>query len=115
MPHRRLCLILFALSLLVISYLALSPTPPKAADLAWDKLNHFAAFGALAVLGGLSWPARKQLLAAALLAYGVLIEILQTQVPGRSAEWADLLADGIGVLLGLSLLALLRRVRRRQG
>ena len=115
MPHlRRLALAFFVLSLLVISYLALSPTPPKAADLGWDKLNHFGAFGTLTILGGLAWPGRRLLLAAGLLAYGGLIEILQTQVPGRSAEWVDLLADGIGILLGLAVLLLLSRVAGRQ-
>lgn len=104
---------LFALTLLAVSYLALSPAPPKAADLGWDKLNHFAAFGTLTVLGGLSWPARLWRTAAALLAYGGLIELLQTQVPGRSAEWADLLADGIGILLGLALTRVLRRLAGR--
>jgi VanZ family protein len=38
---------------------------------------------------------------AALLAYGGLIEILQSLTPYRSAEWADLLADGLGLAIGL--------------
>lgn len=110
MPQlRRLALAVFVLSLLVISYLALTPTPPRAADLGWDKLNHFSAFGTLTVLGGLAWAGRRGRVAWALLAYGGLIELLQTQVPGRSAEWADLLADGIGILLGLAMLRLLSR------
>ncbi len=104
---------LFALALVVISYLALSPAPPQAADLGWDKLNHFSAFGTLVLLGGLAWPAGLGRLAWALLGYGGLIEILQTQVPGRSAEWADLLADGIGILLGLALTLVLRRLAGR--
>ena len=103
---------LFVLTLLAVSYLALTPTPPKAADLGWDKLNHFSAFGTLTVLGGLAWPGRLARLSLGLLAYGGLIEVLQTQVPGRSAEWADLLADGVGILLGLALLRLLRRLAR---
>lgn len=115
MQHfRRLALALFVLSLLAISYLALTPTPPKAADLGWDKLNHFSAFGTLTALGGLAWPGRHWILATGLLAYGGLIEILQTQVPGRSAEWTDLLADGIGILLGLTALLLLSRVAGRK-
>lgn len=96
--------------LMAVSYLALTPTPPKAADLGWDKLNHFSAFGTLMVLAGRVWPGRWMLGALGLLAYGGLIELLQTQVPGRAAEWADLLADGIGILLGLALLAALRRL-----
>ncbi|RZA07387.1 MAG: VanZ family protein, partial [Proteobacteria bacterium] len=32
--------------------------------------------------------------------YGGLIEVLQSLTPDRSAEWADLLADGIGLGVG---------------
>ncbi|MBB2484390.1 VanZ family protein [Mitsuaria sp. WAJ17] len=105
---------LFALTLFAVSYLALCPAPPRAADLGWDKLNHFSAFGMLTLLGSLAWPGRQGRLAGGLLAYGGLIEILQTQVPGRAAEWADLLADGIGILLGLGLLLVLRRLSGRK-
>ncbi|MGM9515965.1 VanZ family protein [Roseateles sp. DB2] len=98
---------LFIAALLAISCLALSPSPPKAADLGWDKLNHLSAFGLLMLLAGLAWPRRWRQAALGLMAYGGLIELLQTQVPGRSAEWADLLADALGLLLGLSLLRLL--------
>ena len=40
-----------------------------------------------------AWPRRRVALWIGLLAYGGAIEILQSQVPGRSGEWADLLAD----------------------
>jgi len=33
-------------------------------------------------------------------AYGALIEILQSFTTFRSADWHDLLADGLGLLLG---------------
>jgi VanZ family protein len=112
-PDRR-ALALFVCVLVVVSYLALTPTPPKAADLGWDKLNHFSAFSTLTVLGALAWRRTPWRVALGLLAYGGLIELLQTQVPGRAADWADLLADGIGILLGLAFLAALRRFSRRR-
>jgi len=34
-----------------------------------------------------------------------LIEVLQLFVPGRSSEWGDLLADGIGIVFGMGLAA----------
>lgn len=96
----------------VISYLALSPAPPKQMNLGWDKLNHLSAFATLALLGRLAWPRRTLVVPLALLAYGAAIEVLQSQVPGRSGEWPDLLADALGLLLGsLASWALSRLLR----
>lgn len=40
------------------------------------------------------------MLLPSLLAYGAFIEILQSFTPDRYAEWSDLWADGVGLLLG---------------
>lgn len=66
----------------------------------WDKTNHLLAFTVLAWLGCESFPQRTPSLLFGLLAYGALIEILQSFTPYRIAEWHDLLADGLGLLLG---------------
>jgi len=50
-----------------------------------------------------------------LLVYGGLIEVLQLFVPGRSAEWGDLLADGIGIVFGIGLAAFVLRPRLARG
>lgn len=100
------------LLLLVISVLALSPAPPRTLDSGWDKLNHLAAFVALAVAASLSTQATLShalRCAIGLLSYGALIEILQSQLPPREGDWADLLADAIGIALGLAIAALARR------
>ena len=96
--------------LCVIAWLALTPVPPRQADLGWDKLNHLSAFGTLAVVAVLGRCGPYGRIAAGLLAYGGLIELLQTFVPNRSGEWADLLADGVGIALGLLLAAGWRRL-----
>ena len=98
--------------LCVITLLALAPAPPKEADLGWDKLNHFAAFAALAVVATLGYARTTVAVAIGLLAYGALIELLQSLTPSRSAEWADLVADGIGIGIGLLVAALLARLVR---
>lgn len=118
--HRRgLWRAVLLVLLLVISVLALAPAPPKALDTGWDKLNHFGAFGALAISACFATRASARHaagVAAALLAYGGLIEILQTFVPPREGDWADLLADAIGIALGLAVAALARRfTATRQG
>ena len=98
-----------------VSYLALTPSPPKGVDLGWDKLNHASAFAALALAACLGWPEMrygKAPMLAALLAYGGAIEIIQLFVPGRSCEWGDLLADAVGISLGALLAAGVLRLSR---
>ena len=84
--------------------LALVPSPPQTLDTGWDKLNHVLAFAALAFCARLAaegsrWPALRW--QALVLAWGVLIELAQTQVPGRHGEWPDVVADAVGMGLGL--------------
>jgi VanZ family protein len=100
--------------LCVISVLALSPTPPREADLGWDKLNHLAAFGALAVTASLGFGRAWARVGVSLLGYGALIEVVQAFIPNRSSDWDDLLADAVGIVLGLALAAGASRLFRRR-
>lgn len=89
---------------LAICWLAFDPAPPRGVDTGWDKANHALAFAAVGAAARLAFPAaRTPSLVAGGMAYGAFIEIVQSQVPGRSAEWADLLADAVGLALGLML------------
>ncbi|MDH4393480.1 MAG: VanZ family protein [Aquabacterium sp.] len=107
-PRAALCWrAVLGLLLAVVTWLALTPAPPSQAGLLWDKLNHCAAFASLAVAGTLGFQRRWWAVALGLLAYGGPIEVLQAFTPTRVGEWADLLADGIGIALGLGLAAAL--------
>ncbi len=93
-----------------VAYLALIPAPPVLIDTGWDKANHTLAFGTMAFTAFLSCRrsnAKRLLLMGLLFTYGGLIEILQMNVPSRSADWADLLADTVGIALGAALASLL--------
>jgi len=113
---RKVWRLLMAVAVVAISWLAFSPNPPPAADLGWDKANHFTAFGTLAFVGmqclrrgtGRPW-----WVLAALLAFGVLIELVQSQIPGRDAEARDVLADMIGAVAGLAIHGLVNRLLSR--
>lgn len=107
---RRAWRLLLALLLAAASWLAFMPQPPGMPG--GDKLHHLLGFAVLTAVGVLGFePRRRTLLAVAgaLLLYGAFIEAVQSQLPWRTAEWADLLADGIGVLIGAIGATLLRR------
>jgi len=101
---RRAWRALLGLLLIAITWLALVPHPPKFATTGWDKSNHALAFASLAFTCVWAlWPRPRQwwLLALAVLAYGGAIEITQSYLPPREGDWFDLLADGVGIALGL--------------
>ena len=91
------------LSLLPVQYL-----PPQAFSL-WDKAEHALAFLGLGLLGLLAYPARPLRLALVLLAFGGAIELVQAATGWRQGEWADLLADAVGLGAGLVLGLAMRR------
>ena len=105
----------FVTLLIVITDLALSPGFSGHAHLFGpDKIEHFAAFGALTLFARAGWPRINVYIAAALLmGYGVAIELIQgAQMTGRTASLADLAADALGVLAGLAIAAVFIRLHR---
>jgi len=111
---------LFATLAIVVAFLALVPAPPPRLSSGWDKLNHMAAFAALAWVACRGWAARPTATACALvgvLALGAAIEAMQMLVASRSAELGDLLADAIGTSFGaaaaLIVMPALHRLRTR--
>ena len=98
--------ILFWLSLSVSYLSAIVPqdVAPTLGELS-DKTVHFIAFSVLTLLLFLAY--RIVLLRGVLLLllYGAFIEFSQYFTPNRCAEWLDIVADGIGILLGLVLYA----------
>ena len=79
-----------------------------------DKINHFGAYGLLSVLLFLTmkfqmkYPFLKKnaiwLTVLIASSYGILDELHQMLVPGRSAEFLDWLADFSGSLLGVLII-----------
>lgn len=84
---------------------SLLPGPVVAELLSWnDKLEHVGSYFALMVwFGGLYPRAKHPLIAAALLALGIALDLLQGLTETRSLDMLDIVADGVGLLAGLAL------------
>ncbi|MFG6490251.1 VanZ family protein [Roseateles sp. BYS78W] len=106
---------LFTVLLAVISWLALSAAPPAAITTGWDKANHALAFASLAFSAVWAFWQQPRLwprLVAVLLAYGIGIEIAQSFIPSRDADWHDVVADSVGIALGLLVAWPIARISR---
>lgn len=91
---------LFWAAALGILLLSLLPSATPLPTTGWDKTNHLLGFGVLAALARFAYPGPAWPRLLGLLAYGALIEILQSLTPDRSAEWTDLFADSLGIAIG---------------
>ena len=94
--------------------LCLAPASSALPSIGWDKGNHALGFAVLAVLSHRAWPGRALMALPGLLAYAGLIEVLQSFTPDRFAEWGDIGASGVGLLIGEVLARLVwHRLPRR--
>ncbi len=76
-----------------------------------DKLQHFLAYAILALLPTLHEP--RRVLAKFLLftvVMGLILEFGQVLSPGRSFDLYDMLADGVGIVVGAAVGFLLRPI-----
>jgi hypothetical protein len=102
---RRMWLALGYTQLVLIMVLAVMPLPVVVpAELLSDKVIHLLAFAFLMLWFASLFPRQQHWrVFSALLLYGLIMEAVQSQVPRRYAEGADLVADLIGLLVGLLL------------
>ncbi|WP_192035798.1 VanZ family protein [Halomonas sp. YLGW01] len=111
--RRRLWAGLAVLAALVIALGSLTPGAEMPERLPWDKANHFIGYGGLAGLVGLAGINARPAFVGVVV-YGIAIELAQWPVPGRlGGDPLDILANTLGALLGLAVLALSRRYLRR--
>lgn len=110
----------FMALIFVVSSMSAPPAPRQVSD----KLEHFLAYGLLALLvlratagGRWSGVSRSAIAAAWIVAvlYGASDEFHQSFVPGRSPDAADLVADALGAAAALGAagaFGIIRRSRR---
>lgn len=91
-----------AVSLVAIVILATLDTRYPMPSTPSDKVNHLIAFLELTILTRLAWPELRALwYVPALLLFGLAIELVQLTLPYRDFSLKDLLADGLGIAIGL--------------
>jgi len=91
--------------LAAVLYFTLAPTGGLVV-ISSDKAAHFFVFtGLMLWFGGIFRLRRAPFVALGLLAFGILIELLQSRLAYRSAEMADAVFDLGGILLGWALAA----------
>lgn len=103
--YRRLWFCVGIVLAIAITIICLMPSSNLPRFHLWDKLEHGLAWVALAFWFG-SVVVRRDIIwvGVALAALGGLIELLQGWMGlGRTADLNDLLADSVGILIGLLL------------
>jgi len=87
-------------------FLSLTPHPPSIDIQDGDKYGHLLAYGSLMLWFGWLYPRRVHWRVALLfLLQGVLLELLQGLSGYRYADVYDMVANGLGVALGWTLVS----------
>ena len=103
LKYRNLWLLIGWGMVFLIIYLSLEPNPPQPVDFNQaDKLEHLSAYAMLMLwFCQIYWDTQQRFrIALGFAAMGILIEILQGLGGVRFFEYADMLANAIGVLIG---------------
>ena len=101
---------LFFTALISVTILAVLPDynalPPIVS--VSDLLNHAAAFSVLSLLYSFAYSHTQKQITVTLISYGVMIEAVQAFLPTRYASIEDIIADSLGILVGLTLMKLIK-------
>lgn len=102
----------FFIAVTAISILAFLPdysALPPIVSLS-DLLNHAVAFTILSLLYALAYSHSLKRIFLTLIGYGIFIETVQAFLPTRFASIEDVVADGVGLIVGMILLKVFRPV-----
>jgi len=89
----------FVAGLVLLTWLSLNEGTPGPIPGASDKFKHASAYAVLGITGMFAFRRRSRSIASFLFAWGILMEICQGFVPLRSPEFADTLANLLGIIL----------------
>ncbi len=99
---------------LSIEYLATTTREIEIVSGMWDKSNHFIAFFVLYVLISFSYEEMKiSHKLAWLMAFAIQIEVVQHFIEGRFFSLLDVVADFIGIVIGIFVFRLFKNYKIR--
>ena len=103
--------IILVISVPIITILSIHEVNLESSTNFLDKALHFFCFTYLTLITWLSRFLSKDLhVYVIVLAYGILIEIVQRVLPYRSFEYLDIFADSVGIIAGLIIIKILKNL-----
>ena len=104
MNYSKIQFFLYLLLILIGSSIPVKSVPTLFA-LTWDKLLHVIEYFLLGVFGYRAYENRHKHITIIIATFGILFgcidEMWQSFIPGRYPSYYDIIADGIGVILGV--------------
>ena len=86
---------------------------PTVFALTWDKLIHVIEYFFLGILGYKAYENRYKHITIIISMFGIIFgcmdEIWQSFIPGRNPSYYDVIADGIGVILGVTTIRMIKK------
>ena len=103
--------IILVISVFIITILSIQKVNIESSVYFVDKVLHFLCFSYLTLITWLSRILNKDLhVYVIVLAYGILIEIVQRFLPYRSFEYLDIFADFVGIIGGLVIIKIFKNL-----
>ena len=103
--------IILVISVPIITILSIHEVNLESSTNFLDKALHFLCFTYLTLITWLSRFLSKDLhVYVIVLAYGILIEIVQRFLPYRSFEYLDIFADFVGIIAGLMIIKIFKNL-----
>jgi VanZ family protein len=114
-PHQTsvISIARFAAWIVLITIVVLTFVPPSLRPTSGipHLLEHFSAFLLVGGAFGLAYPDRAIAIAVVAVPLTAALELMQLLAPGRHARLADFLVNGIGVCVGIAIVACVTRRR----
>lgn len=99
---------------IVVAVLSLYPDAEVISSRAYVEPDHLLAYSILTLFWCLADRGPTVAILPGIIAYGLVLELLQIGVPGRSFEWMDVVANTIGVCVGWGSLLIGRKLVRKR-
>ena len=112
MSYTRIHFFLYLFLILIGSSIP-GKSVPTAFAFTWDKLLHVIEYFFLGVLGYRAYENKYKYITIMISMFGIIFgcidEIFQSFIPGRNPSYYDVIADGIGVILGVITIRIIKK------